>query len=123
AGAKVPMAQAGKMKALVNDKAALKDCLADPTSAGNWISLKFLDTIMNAVPAVEPEDFDVCPIMLTQPTRDWWTPLETSTVFLDRLEKVPVTAEVLPRAGHYPIEEPGLTRLADVIDQFCREVA
>lgn len=120
---KVPMALAGKMKALVNDEAALRDCLADPTSAGNWISMKFLHEIMNAVPVTEPEDFDVCPILLTQPTEDRWTPLEISTVFLDRVRRVPVNSVMLDGAGHYPLEEPGLTQMQDAIEAFCRDVA
>ena len=120
--AKVPMAVAGKMKALVNSEAALQDCLADPTSAGNWVSMKFLHEITNAVPLTEPEDFDVCPILLTQPADDRWTPLDISTVFLDRLRRVPVTTVLLDGAGHYPLEEPGLTQMQDAIEKFCREV-
>ncbi|MFD0360950.1 alpha/beta hydrolase [Nocardia sp. GCM10030253] len=119
---KVPVALAGKMKALVNSRAALRDCLADPTSAGNWVSVKFLDEYMNAVPATEPEDFAVCPILLTQPTADRWTPLNISTTFLDRVRRVPVTAVMLDGAGHYPLEEPALTQLPDAIDEFCRKV-
>jgi alpha-beta hydrolase superfamily lysophospholipase len=116
---KMPMALVSKMSALVNSKAALKDSLADPTSAGNWVSTRFLSTYLDAAPAIEPEHFDVCPILLTQPTHDHWTPLETSTVFLDRITRVPVTKVLLDRAGHYPIEEPGLTQMQDAIAEFC----
>jgi pimeloyl-ACP methyl ester carboxylesterase len=38
AGIRIPMALAGKMLALVNDKRALKACLADKTSAGKWVT-------------------------------------------------------------------------------------
>ena len=115
----MPMALVSKMSALVNSKAALKDSLADPTSAGNWVSTRFLSTYLDAAPAIEPEHFDVCPILLTQPTHDHWTPLETSTGFLDRITRVPVTKVLLDRAGHYPIEEPGLTQMQDAIAEFC----
>lgn len=118
----MPMALVTKMSALVNDEAALKDCLADPTSAGNWVSARFIATMLDAAPAIEPEDFDVCPILLTQPTDDRWTPLETSTVFLDRIARVPITTVLLHRAGHYPIEEPGLTQMQDAIEGFCEKV-
>jgi alpha-beta hydrolase superfamily lysophospholipase len=39
---RMPMRVASKMHALVNDKAALAACLRDPTSAGNWVSFRFL---------------------------------------------------------------------------------
>ena len=116
---RLPMALVSKMSALVNSDAALKDCLADPTSAGNAVSTRFLAAITNVTPAIEPEDFDVCPILLTQPTQDRWTPLETSTVFLDRIARVPVTKVLLDRAGHYPIEEPGLSQMHEAIARFC----
>jgi pimeloyl-ACP methyl ester carboxylesterase len=122
-GVRVPMALASKMSALVNSDTALKDCLADPTSAGNRVSIRFLDTIVNMHPAIEPDGFDVCPILLTQPTRDRWTPLEISTAFLEPITKVPVTKALLDRGGHYPIEQPALTQLADAIEQFCAQVA
>jgi hypothetical protein len=32
---------------------------------------------------------------------------------------VPVTKVLLDRAGHYPIEEPGLTQMQDAIAEFC----
>lgn len=122
-GVRTPMSLVAKMGTLVNSRAALRDCLADPTSAGNRVSIRFLATYMNPVLLVEPEDFDVCPVLLTQPSDDRWTPLETSTVFLDRILRVPVTKVSLDGAGHYPIEEQGLTHMRDAIEQFCQQVA
>jgi alpha-beta hydrolase superfamily lysophospholipase len=119
----IPMALAGKMRSLVNDEAALRDCLVDPTSAGNRVSLKFLFSYTNAEPAVEPEDFEVCPILLTQPAADGWTPLDISAAFLDRVRQVPVRTVMLDGAGHYPLEEPGLRQLQNAVAAFCREIA
>jgi transposase InsO family protein len=58
------------MSALVNEQAALKVMTADRTSGGNWVPIQFLASYMNYVPAVEPENFDACPILLTQPAED-----------------------------------------------------
>jgi pimeloyl-ACP methyl ester carboxylesterase len=119
----IPMALTGKMHSLVSDEAALRDCLADSTSAGNRVLLKFLLSHTNAKPAVEPDDFEVCPILLTQPAADGWTPRDIPTAFLDWVRPVPVRTVMLDGAGHYPLDEPGLTQLQDAVAAFCREVA
>lgn len=120
---KVPMRLVSKMRALVNDEAALKAFYADETSAGSWVSLAFLASYSGYVPALEPEEFDVCPILLTQPAQDRWTPLHLSTLFLDRINKVPVNKVRLDNAGHYPIEQPGLQQMHDAVAQFARGCA
>jgi len=119
---RMPMRLAGKMYALVNDKAALKAFYRDTTSAGNWVSQKFLATYSSYVPAVEPEDFDICPILLTQPAKDRWTPLHLSELFLRRVKKVSVKTVMLENAGHYPIEQPGLNQMHDAIVDFANAV-
>ena len=118
----IPMSMASKMWALVNDKAVLNIMLKDKTSAGNLTSMKFLSTYMNYTPAIEPEEFAVCPILLTQPDLDKWTPHHLSKLFLDKITKVEVTTAILENAGHYPIEEPGLGQMADAIIAFLRKI-
>ena len=113
-----PMTLASKMSALVNDRAALKIMTADRTSAGNWVPIRFLASYLNYVPAVEPESFDACPVLLTQPAEDRWSPLELSQPVLSRITRVPVDTVMLTSAGHYPIEEPGLQQMQDAIAEF-----
>jgi pimeloyl-ACP methyl ester carboxylesterase len=115
---RIPMSLASKMSALVNDKAALDACLRDRTSAGNWVPLKFLSSYAAYKPVMEPEAFDVCPILLTQPAQDRWTPLHLSEPFLSRVKRVPVQVVMLDNAGHYPIEQPGLQQMHDAIVDF-----
>ena len=86
AGMKIPMSLASKMYALVNNRAALRTCLADRTSAGNRSTIQFLTSYVGYTPLTEPEDFDVCPILLTQPAEDRWTPLHLSELFLRRIQ-------------------------------------
>lgn len=119
----MPMWLASKMSALVNNPDALKICLADRASAGSWASIHFLSTYGSYKPILEPEDFDVCPILLTQPAEDQWTPLHLSELVLSRIKKVPVKTVELENAGHYPLEDPGLQQMADAIIAFLREVA
>jgi len=118
ASMRVPMSWASKMSTLVNNKDALKVFMKDKTSAGNSVSLTFLDSYIHYKPEVAPEDFDVCPVLLTQPEKDRWTPLDLSTPFLSRIHKVPVKTVILENAGHYPLEQPGLSQMVDAIDSF-----
>jgi alpha-beta hydrolase superfamily lysophospholipase len=119
-GLRMPMRVASKMHTLVNDRAALKACLRDRTSAGNAMTMTFLDSYIEYRPAVEPEDFDVCPFLLTQPGEDRWTPLHLSEIFLHRIGQVPVTTVILEGASHYPIEQPGLDQMVDAVEAFVR---
>jgi pimeloyl-ACP methyl ester carboxylesterase len=114
-----PMTVASKMSALVNDKGALKVMTADRTSGGNWVPIKFLNSYLTYTPAVEPENFDACPILLTQPAEDHWSPLELSQPVLSKVTRVPVTTVMLTNAGHCPIEEPGLQQMHDAIAEFA----
>ncbi len=123
AALRMPMSLASKMSALVNNKAALKACLKDKTSAGKWVTMKFLSSLTAYKPVVEPEGFAVCPVLLTQPERDTWTPLHLSELFLRRLHRVPIKVVMLQNAGHYPLEQPGLTQMCDAVEEFIRSLA
>ncbi|MBZ9644785.1 alpha/beta hydrolase [Streptomyces sp. PSKA30] len=115
---KYPMSLAGKMSALANDPGAMKVFLKDRTSAANWVSVRFLDRYLTYAPAVEPADFDACPVLLTQPAEDRWSPHHLSLPVLSRITKVPVDTVMLDNAGHYPLEEPGLQQMQDAIADF-----
>lgn len=116
---RLPMRWVSKMRALVNNKAAAKACYRDKTSAGNSASVAFLHSYMAYEPALEPEDFDVCPVLLTQPAADRWTPLHLSAPVIDKITKVPTATVMLENAGHYPLEQPGLDQMVDAIADFC----
>jgi alpha-beta hydrolase superfamily lysophospholipase len=118
----MPFYLASKMWALANDPTAMKIFMADKTSAGAWTSMKFLSSFMNYEPAVAPEQFTVCPILLTQPAVDYWTPLHLAELFLKRVKKVDVKIVMLENAGHYPLEQPGLQPMHDVIISFPGEI-
>ncbi|MFF2216733.1 alpha/beta hydrolase [Streptomyces antibioticus] len=118
ASAKYPMSLASKMSALANDPDAMKVLMRDRTSAANWVSVRFLDSYGTYTPAVEPQDFDACPVLLTQPAEDRWTPHHLSVPVLSRITKVPVDTVMLEGAGHYPLEDPGLQQMEDAIAGF-----
>lgn len=118
---KMKMSVCSKMNTLCNDENALKAMLRDKTSAGNRVNMKFLSDYMTYIPEVEPEDFDVCPIILTQPENDRWTPEFLSDIVLDKVKKVPVKKVKLRNGSHYPIEEEALDDLHKYILEFINE--
>lgn len=119
----MPMSFVSKMYTLCNSPAALKLFLNDPSSTGSWASVKFLMSYMNFVPALEPEKFDVCPILLTQPAEDLWSPLELSALVLSRVKKAKITKVMLENAGQYPLEDPVLEQMVEAIVGFWRELS
>ena len=72
---------------------------------------------MNYTPPLEPENFDICPILLTQPEDDRWTRELLSTLSLQRV-KSEFTIKTLQNAGHYPIESPGTEQLETYLVEF-----
>ncbi|GAB20168.1 hypothetical protein GOEFS_106_00650 [Gordonia effusa NBRC 100432] len=116
---RVPMRLVSKMRTLVNDPAALKVFYRDKSSAGNWASVAFLDSYMHYQPDVEPVDFDVCPVLHTQPADDRWTPADLSEPLLGPIRKVEVSTVTLTNAGHFPIEQPGLDELVAAVYEFA----
>ena len=121
AGFKIKMSVPSKMNTLVNDKECLQLLTADPTSAGNKVTMQFLHSYLSYVPDIEPEDFSVCPILLTQPEKDGWTPRFLSDIFLDKIQNVPVTKAVLRNGSHYPIEQEALADLHNYMLDFLEK--
>jgi len=120
---KVPMRYVSKMRALVNLRDAKKAWYRDKTSAGNNVSIAFLDSWLSYRPVVAPENFNVGPILLTQPAADRWTPLHLSEPFLARITQVPVTTVMLPNGGHYPLEKEALDPMVETIAEFVAKTA
>lgn len=117
-GLKMKMSICSKMSALCNQPECLAVMMNDPSSGGNSVPMRFIDSYMNAVPDIEPEDFTICPILLTQPEQDRWTPFHLSEIFLKRIKKVPVRINYLKNGGHYPVEQPALDQLHEYIRDF-----
>lgn len=115
----LPMSLVSKMYALTNNKKALKIMLQDNTSAGNSMSIQFLNSYMNYKPKYDLSSFSQCPVLLTQPDEDHWTPLKLSQPVLDRLS-VPHQVVLLPKGGHYPVEAEALEQLKKSSIEFIQ---
>ncbi len=117
---RLPMRWVSKMKLLSNDPVALKIMLADKTSAGNAMSIGFLNSYLNYQPKTDISALQHSPVLLTQPAQDQWTPLASSQPVLDQL-KVPFEVVILPEGGHYPVEPLALAALKSSTIQFIEK--
>ena len=120
-GLPVPMALAGNMKAIANARPVVRAIIADRAAGGNWMPTGFLRTWLQTPPALAPELFDICPVLMAHPADDRWTKVEVSDRFFSRLgaEKRRV---MLDGAGHFPIETPGRDQLDDAITGFANAI-
>lgn len=117
----IPMKLVSKMDALVNDETALKIFLKDKSSAGASVQLQFLYEYMSYSLPIPVSIFDKCPILLTQPEKDSWTPLHLSEISMKGI-KAPFTVKILNNGGHYPIEEIALQQLLEYTDEFIKSL-
>ena len=116
-GVRLPIKWFANMQALCNTREVNQLVTSDPVGAANWAPLRFMNSLFTIKPAIEPEAFDVCPVLLAHPAADRWTTLEASQPFFDRI-KAPKELVMLDNCGHFPIEEPGVDRLEEAAVAF-----
>lgn len=112
----LPMKSVANMKAIVNNAQMLKMLLRDETASGAKVPVQFISSMMQAKPAIEPENFDL-PVLLVHPEFDEWTPVWVSRIFFDRL-KGQKQIRILSNAGHFPVEKPGIDQLPIYVEEF-----
>lgn len=115
----IPMKLVSKMNKLVNNNTALKIFMQDKTSAGATVQMQFLYEYMNYKPIIKVSEFNKCPILLTQPELDEWTPLYLSKLSMNNI-KAPFTIKILKNGSHYPIEETALKQLLQYTNEFIK---
>lgn len=120
-GFHIPVKKVSKMEFITNNDELTTLIMNDPLAAGTKVTLRFLRTFLNTKPLIEPELFDVCPILLAHPEIDPMTPFNLSKPFYDRL-KCKKRYVMLEGAGHFPIEQPGVEQLKQAMLQFLIEI-
>lgn len=117
----VPIRFVTKMDKIANKQGAVDAFLTDPTSGAALVNTLFLGSFMFYQMPVQPEAFRQCPILHTQPAEDHWVSLEISQIFTDRFnDDLDFDVVTLENAGHYPLEEPGISQLHDAVYNFIR---
>ena len=117
----IPMKWVSKMDKLTNNKEALSIFLKDKLSAAAKVQIQFLYEYMTYKSLIDPEKFNKCPLLLTQPSEDKWTPLELSMISLKNI-KSKLTIKTLDKSGHYPMELVGLNQLIKYSDEFIKNL-
>lgn len=118
---RVPLAWIADMRHIANDPGMVRAVLADPRGGGGRAPLGWMRSFLESVPSVEPEGFTT-PLVLAHPAEDRWTPVEASLPFYERIGG-PKRLVMLEGCGHFPLEEPGLGRLLEVIRSTIASLA
>lgn len=94
-------------------------CAADPRGGGAKVPMGFMASYLSHshVAAFNAS----VPVTLLHPQLDDWTPMALS---LDTLRALPgpTTSHTLSNCGHFPLEEPGVQQLIDVISDMAASV-
>lgn len=122
AGLRIPARLLSKVYAISNDPELSRLASNDPNGGGNSVPISFLRSIMATPPAIAPEQFGRCPVLLAHPGEDRMTDIAFSRRFFDRLA-APKRMVILDGAGHWPIEEPGATQMREAVACFLEGVA
>ena len=116
---KIPVKAVTNMNAIVNNDRVLSLLLQDKRGAGASVHLGFLCSMIESIPAVEPEAFEI-PLLLCHPEKDCWTPEWISRLFFARIRSAKELC-TLKNAGHFPIEQPGITQLEESVVSFIKK--
>jgi alpha-beta hydrolase superfamily lysophospholipase len=116
-GLRLPLRWFGNMEGIANDPDLMRLICSDPVGAGSHVSVRFMSSIFSVRPAIEPEDFDLCPLLLAHPAADRWTSVDASRPFFDRI-RGPKEMVMLDNCGHLPIEQPGWSQLQAATVRF-----
>ena len=73
--------------------------------------------MLNPIIKIEPENFKCCPVLLVHPEADNWTDIKLSNLFYNRLACEKQTV-ILKGAGHFPIEDLGLSQMEQACINF-----
>ena len=116
---KIPVKAVTNMNAIVNNNRVLSLLLQDKRGAGASVHLGFLCSMIESIPAVEPEAFEI-PLLLCHPEKDCWTPEWISRLFFARIRSAKELC-TLKNAGHFPIEQPGIAQLEESVVSFIKK--
>jgi alpha-beta hydrolase superfamily lysophospholipase len=120
-GVRLPIRWFANMRGIANHPDVSQLLSTDPVAGGIRAPLSFMHSLLAITPAIEPEQFDVCPVLLAHPGADRWTQPDSSLPFFNRI-KGPKRYLELDNCGHFPIEEPGVTQLEQAMTDFLAAI-
>ncbi len=119
-GVKIPIKATTKMWAMANNEEFVARLMKDKVGSGSKVYVKFLRTLFEAGPDVEPELFQT-PLLFLQPEKDHIIPWWVSEPFYNRLACEKQLVE-LQNCGHIPLEEPGISQMEDAALNFLQKL-
>jgi alpha-beta hydrolase superfamily lysophospholipase len=120
-GVKIPIRSTTKMWAMANNEEFVKKLERDKVGSGGKVYIKFLRTLFQAKPELEPELYKGPPLLFVQPDKDHILPWWVSEPFYNRLA-CPKQVVILEGCGHIPMEEPGITQLEEAALEFLKGI-
>jgi alpha-beta hydrolase superfamily lysophospholipase len=118
---RLPLRWLADMRAISNDPGLVAEVIRDRRGGGGRVPLGWMRSFLESAPLVEPEDYAGPPVLLAHPGEDRWTPLRLSRDFFGRVAGAK-TLVTLDGCGHFPVEEPGFTRLLEAVGSVLQEV-
>jgi alpha-beta hydrolase superfamily lysophospholipase len=113
----LPMARISRMDRISNNPELSAIAMHDRLGGGSWVPARFVRTLMTTAPALEPEAFDICPVLLVHPGDDRMSDIALSRRFFERIAG-PKRMVVLDGASHMPTEHPGVDQLEAAVVEF-----
>jgi alpha-beta hydrolase superfamily lysophospholipase len=120
-GLPLPMAFMSRMNNISNKPDLSAIVMRDRLGGGSWVPARFLRTLMTTAPAIEPEQFTACPVLLAHPGNDRMTDIALSRRFFERLA-APKRMVILDGASHMPTEHPGIDQLERAVIDMLEEI-
>lgn len=117
----IPIRWVAPMSSIANQPHLTNLCTQDARGGGGKVPVGFLASFLFSTPEIQPEEFHQVPVTLIHPVNDRWTPPSMSLAFLHRIAG-PTRHVPLEGCGHFPVEEPGLTRAVHVLQQVIEQV-
>ena len=94
-------------------------CASDRQGGGGKVPLGFLASFITH--RHTPPERATTPLTLLHPGADAWTPVEVSMPWFTRIA-APTRLVLLPEAGHFPIEEPGLESMLETLTTMAESI-
>lgn len=117
---KLPMKMVANMKAIVNKNEVLNLLIKDEMSSGARVPVKFITSMIDFAPEVEPENYNGGPVLLVHPENDRWTDIQLSMLTFNKFS-CKKEVKILEKAGHFPIEQPGIHQLEKYIVNYIED--
>ncbi|MDO5619325.1 alpha/beta fold hydrolase [Kocuria sp.] len=106
-----------KLSAMGRNPDLGKLCARDSRGGGAWVPMAFLASYLQYKHAAARSN--PVRVHLVHPQNDDWTPIALSQATLNQLPG-PTQVTVLRNCGHFPLEEPGLSDLMNIVQRITK---